>query len=417
VVITCSLFFFSGCGKNKTPSPSDKIHPVSVSKIIGEDIPETLEFKGSFIPSDKLDVPSEVDGKITSVSVGEGQTVAPGDALAVLNPDVLTLQLDKSQKELKELEAKIEAGLPIKPPVNPTREAGVPENPSTANEERDTNNEERPEVPTDAQPPSDDTGSEAPPPRPNPNFRVVKTTRPIGAENSGAPPESPGTSEADLQDKLEAVHRAEEATADRLRADIALLEKKIESANMGAGIGGVISKKNVTEGSVVKVGEILFQIVKSDPIILSVFVPKEQINSFKKEDKASIICEELKGQSLVGEVSFIAPEPDPQNKNYEVKIAVINPQAKIKSGMSGRVTLPLQQIHRGFLIPPSAIVTKDKKNYVYVAKGQIAQRREVEMGGVIRDRVEIKKGLSEGELIVVQGQERLSGAQEYVKVQ
>jgi multidrug efflux pump subunit AcrA (membrane-fusion protein) len=382
-----------GCktkARKKTPRPGDKIYSVATFQVTLEEISQSLDVKGTFIPSDKLDVKSEVDGKIASVAVNEGQVVNVGDALVSINPEQLKLLLDKQRLELREQETKAEGGALAQPFM------GIPSN--LRGEAANQGNEE--EGQEEAEPPSE----------PEPE----KPVSPEGMGEGPAPSAPPGGGN---YEKPEGLSRAEEAAQDRIRAEIALTEKKIESANVTAAIAGIVSKKNVTEGSAVAPGEILFQIVKIDPIWISVFVPAETVAALKPEEKPEVKVDELPDQTFTGEIVYVSPEPDPQNKNYEIKVSTPNTQLKVKGGMSGSVLLSVAQMRKATMVPEAALITKGGNKYVYVVKDQVAERKEVDLGKKVGEKYEVKRGLREGDVVVIKGQQDFTEEQEYVKVE
>ena len=381
-------FSCSSKSKKKIPGVGDKVYPVSAFKVFKEEVPDIVEMKGTFIPSDKLDVKAETEGKVLSSPVSEGQMVAFADPLASINPEQLHLLLEKEKLELKEQEAKIEAGLSMKNVM-----AKVPFGKALGAQT------------------GPDVGM---PPNPDQNPNNPNPTSPDQVGEELPAPESV----PDKPDNSDAIVRANEVTLGRIKAEIALTEKKIESANVTTGISGLLSKKNITDGSVVTLGEVLFQVVKIDPILLSVFVSKKEIGNIQKGEKVDVKTEEIPNASLNGEVVFVAAEADPQNKNnYEVRVSVPNTQLKIKAGMTGLAIMPQTGIRKAILIPEDAMVTINNKKYVYVVQGQIAEGKEVELGDKIGNKIEVKSGLKEGEEVVMKGQVTFKDEQEFVKVE
>lgn len=377
--------------KSKKPQSGDKINTVTLVEAVVEEIPDTLELKGTFIPSDKLDVKSELEAKVIAAPAQEGQNITFGDPLATLDAEKTKLLLEKTRADLKETELRIEAGMNL---LNSNPEpSSVESSPQENTPEKEEGDEEVRN--------NDEVADEIPkaPENPNPHPSVNGSA----SINGGA--------------KGDQILRAEEATLDRIKAEIALNEKRLEGANITAAISGFISRKNVTEGSVVNLGEILYQIVKLDPIYLSVYVNKDTVTQFKKGDRIEVFSEELPGQSLSGEVLLVGAEPDPQNKNYEVKISVSNTQQKLRGGLNGKIFAPLPEMKKSVQIPLAALLEKNGKAYVYLADGELASRKEVTLGRKTSDKVEIKKGVKEGEKVVLKGLANLSEDQEYIKLE
>ncbi len=389
LALSCSVAC-SSKSKKKGPGANDKIYPVSIQKVAKEEVPDIIEVKGNFIPYDKLDVKAETEGKVISSPVSEGQMVNLGDPLVSINPEALQLLLEKEKLELKEQEAKIEAGLSTKnTALRDAAKKPLGGRPGENPENPDQNPDNNPENPA----PSPDQVGDEPPSAAN-------------VPDASAPPENG-----------DAVHRANEVTLDRIKAEIALTEKKIESANIMAGISGMISKKNITEGSSVTFGEVLFQIVRIDPILLSVFVDKKVVGNIQKGEKMDVKIDEMPDVTLSGEVTYIAAEADAQSKNYEIRISVPNTQLKIRAGMQGLAIMPQSGIRKALLIPEGATLTQNGKVYVYVLNGQLADRKEVELGAKTEGKVEVKSGLKEGEEIVVKGNATFKDEQEFVRVE
>lgn len=389
-------FSCSSKSKKNAPGAGDKIYPVSVLKVSKEEVPDIIEVKGNFIPFDKLDVKSETEGKVFSSPVSEGQTVNLGDPLVTINPEQLNLLLEKEKLELKEQEAKIDAGLALKNASPPPRKTAVG----------------RPGGDTD-NPPNPDQTPDNNPDNPNPPSADQIGDEPPGALN---PPEA-NPSSPEKAENGEALARANEVTLDRIKAEIALTEKKIESANVTAAISGMISKKNITEGSAITLGEVLFQIVKIDPILLSVFVDKKMVGNIQKGEKMDVKVDEMPDVSLNGEVTYVAAEADSQNKNYEIRISVPNTQLKIRAGMAGLAILSQSGMRKALMIPEVATLNLDGKVYAYVMQGQVAERKEIELGAKSDGKVEVKSGLKEGEEVVVKGQATFKDEQEFVRVE
>ena len=383
----------SSKGKHRTPGAGDKIYPVAVWKIAKEEVPDIVELKGNFIPSDKLDVKAETEGKVISSPVTEGQQVNLGEALATINPEQLNLLLEKQKLELKEQEVKIEAGL-----ANKNTAAKSPFMRSMG-----------------ARPNAD---SNAPPPEQNPDNPPPTNPDQVGEDKpQQEPPPADSEPSNDKPDNADSIAHANEVTLDRIKADIALTEKKIESANVTAGIPGVLTKKNVSDGSAITLGEVLFQIVKIDPILLSVFVNKKEVVNLQKGQKVEVKTDDLSGISLNGEITYVAAEADPQNKNYEVRIAAPNTQLKIRAGMQGVAVMPQTGTRKALLVPDDAVLNQNGKKYVYVADGQLALRKEVELGSNVGNKVEVSSGLKDGETVIVKGHSTFKDEEEFIRVE
>ncbi len=386
VVLLPSLPACKSKDKKTSPKSGEKIYPVSVTPVVNLELPDAREVKGLFVPSDKLDVKSELEGKVLNVAVNEGQNVTMGELLATINPETLQLLLEKEKAELKEVELKLE-----NPTPSNVREVKRPEGPRTP---------ENPQAPV-VNPTPEAEAAQA-------ETQKAENTKPENAEEeASAKTVGPERNETQI--------RVDEATLDRLKTSIAFTEKKLEFTNITSGISGMVAHKNITDGSVVALGEILFQVVRIDPILFSMSVDKQTVLSLKKEQRLDVMSEDMPGYDLTGDIVYISPEADTQSHRYEVRISLPNTQQKIKAGMAGKAFIPLNESRNTLVIPEAALVQKDGKAYVYVLKGTVAERRSVELGIQHENKVEVTKGVKEGEEVVVKGHATFDEDEEFVK--
>jgi membrane fusion protein (multidrug efflux system) len=103
-------------------------------------------------------------------------------------------------------------------------------------------------------------------------------------------------------------------------------------------------------------------------------------------------------------VTELAPVVDPISRTLEVRLRLTPPDRRIKAGMFGAVKIVTER-RRGIVkVPSDVLVQRFGVAYVFVVKGDAAERRKVNPGLQIDNAVEITEGLSAGEEIVLRGQ-------------
>lgn len=388
IFVPLTLIHCKRKGEKKFSYDTNQVYPVSLVQTTSENVPEDLELKGNFVPSEKLEVRAEVDSKVLQVKVKEGDLINQNDLLATLDSEKLKLLLEKLKFELKETEAKLEAGLPLTSPDDSSKPDPNVQKQATVN----VNN-------LSVQPDS-------------------KANRQNTAEEAKQENQNPETAPADKKREIQdPTLRAEQATVDRLKAEVNLLQKKLETVEVHSGISGLLTKKEISEGSFVKSGETLFQIVRIDPINFVIYLPRAAVMNIQKGSRFEVYSDDLPGQTLVGEVIAIAPEETAQNKGYEVKASIPNIMLKLRGGMSGKIKIPHFQFKKVVVVPEVAIIERDQKKYVYVVDQYQAEIREVELGRKFGDKIEVTKGLKEGESVVSKGHFTFRQDREKVKVE
>jgi membrane fusion protein (multidrug efflux system) len=83
------------------------------------------------------------------------------------------------------------------------------------------------------------------------------------------------------------------------------------------------------------------------------------------------------------------------------------PQSAVRPGMFVRAEIVAESRENVLLVPSSAVVVREGSPAVFVVEAQRALRRNLSPGLVTEDVVEVVEGVSEGQLVVVSGQETL----------
>ncbi|NNM32233.1 MAG: efflux RND transporter periplasmic adaptor subunit, partial [Gemmatimonadetes bacterium] len=88
----------------------------------------------------------------------------------------------------------------------------------------------------------------------------------------------------------------------------------------------------------------------------------------------------------------------------------------IRSGMACEVTFRFESDAEGFTLPPVAVQEDRAGRYVYVVElteGEqgVTRRRPVEVGGITSRGLQIRSGLSDGDLVVTAGVSRIVDGQ------
>lgn len=413
------LCLFPACGKGRKkdiPGPNDKVFTVGVAEVVSRDIPDGIEIPGTFTASQRLVVKSDFTGRVQALSVIEGQQVAVNDALMKIDDEKLPYVLDRQRAELREAEAQLEFDSKASGGVAGEEEGAEDTGEAQQLEEalagaggEEGAAEQNPEASPAAQP--------TPEPTENTPFPI---RRPFGVRRNvkrglGSPrlpiaaPQSPELSENRIA--------LDQAKVDRIKAEIALSERHLAGSTLLATVEGFVAKVHVAEGSMVKVDDPLVEIVRVDPIELSLHIPKDDIAKIEKNMQVRVTVNDMKQESFDGEISFIGAELDPQKKTLEMRVRIPNPGMRIKAGMEGVAHLAVaNKTHPALMVPPAAIRSEGDKKFVYVVRGQVAEKREIVTGSGFEGLIEVTKGVKAGDRVVTRGLDSLKEDEEFVKI-
>jgi len=210
--------------------------------------------------------------------------------------------------------------------------------------------------------------------------------------------------------KFKAAHESAKQQLDQAVANIQIVEKHLSDATLYAPITGYISKRSVELGEMVTSGRPVFEIVRLDPVEISVGVPETDVHLVKIGQSAEIKVPALPGESFKGTVRVINVSADSSTRTYMTRIAVENPKHILRIGMVAEASIRGDQILNITTLPGEAVVRDPQgatEVFVYYPDQGRVYAKRVDIGSVYDKEVEIKNGLSGNELIVLAGQERL----------
>ena len=201
--------------------------------------------------------------------------------------------------------------------------------------------------------------------------------------------------------------RAESARLNKELARISLKKSLISSP-----LDGTVKTKHVKVGEFVRKGDKLVEILDLSRVIVKVNIPELEILEIKIGQKVEIALYIMEEIIFSGEVKNIGLEADSNNRTFPVEIHVSNSERMLRPGMLARATFTKSIDDEQIVIPRHTILEKERGRVVYVFdKGKVFQR-DIQVGLSQKDQVQVIKGLKKGELIVVEGHNKLSDGEE-----
>ncbi|MHA6249971.1 efflux RND transporter periplasmic adaptor subunit [Pontibacter sp. CAU 1760] len=180
--------------------------------------------------------------------------------------------------------------------------------------------------------------------------------------------------------------------------------QRLSKTRITAPISGEINELYIEVGSYLNNGTKLYDIVNVDKLKLNVKVNESQVLLISKGDKVTVKADAGAGQEYEGTVTAIAAQADPTLK-FDVEVEVKNAaNNNLRAGMYGTALFDIAAQRDAQLLPREAIVGSIQNPSVYVVKDGIANLRQVKVGTVTQDKVEILEGVQAGEQVVQSGQ-------------
>ncbi|PWJ59474.1 RND family efflux transporter MFP subunit [Dyadobacter jejuensis] len=191
------------------------------------------------------------------------------------------------------------------------------------------------------------------------------------------------------------------------KGQIDLLKKQISQYRITAPFGGIVTTRNFDLGAIVSPGMAMATLTDNSALKLVVNVPENSLSQFKNGQRINVTTDVFPGEVFQGKVDLIASKADNAH-NFTVKILVPNPKYALKAGMYGTISLNNAVANQALTIPRAALFGTTLKPQVYVIDQGVARLRDIELGTGNETRIQVLKGLQEGDVVVSGGLVNLS---------
>ena len=203
---------------------------------------------------------------------------------------------------------------------------------------------------------------------------------------------------------------------DQFRFDLAaaeaalhLTEERMDDAIIRAPFPGRMDQRNVSLGQFVNTGQLLSSLVQIDPLEVEFNVPERYLGQLRFGQVIRISSVAYPGEAFEGEVFFVSPQLDERNRTISMKANIDNTDDRLKPGMFANLELVFQARSEAIVIPEQAISYRgDQALVVVMGQDGKAEYRDVGVGLRLSGTVEVTSGLTAGEIVVVEGYQKMS---------
>ena len=167
-----------------------------------------------------------------------------------------------------------------------------------------------------------------------------------------------------------------------------------------ADFSGKLGKREIAQG-VLGSESLIITLDDLKKIIIDIKVPESYVGILKKGLKAEISSNTLK-KIFKGKIESLSSRIDPSTRSILARVVVNNANYKIIPGQLMTVKIIYDEINQ-IGVPESAVTIQGKKAFVYIVRGEIAEKRDVVLGKRNFGKVSILSGINEGDLVISEG--------------
>ena len=165
---------------------------------------------------------------------------------------------------------------------------------------------------------------------------------------------------------------------------------------------GYITTLESHEGDYVPQGETIVRLANLSTLWAEAQVYTSQLSEIDRNGTATVQLPDL-GKTVNGKIQFVNPEIDPDTRINLIRVSIPNPGNQLRPGMPAYVVLKNRQ-RNSLTLPVDAVIRGEKMNMVWIEIDKNTFKSVmIETGLESNDRIEIKSGLKEGDVVVTTG--------------
>ncbi len=257
-----------------------------------------------FIEATSVVVSAEAVGRLEALFVDEGDMIAKGAALGIIDSSTVKLQLDRALAQRQVAVTLIETA---RIAIEQAREEAILS---------------------------------------KKDFDRIASLVPKGAANQQQYDKAETRrNQADLAlENAESSYKSRQADLSRADADIALLKRQLEDCYPSSPVSGLVVDKLVERGELLAPGKPIVEIAKMDTVWVKIYLPAHDVTAIRIGATAGVDPEDGRTEIPQGRVVWISDQAEFTPKNvqtaearadlvYAVKVNIANPQGVLKIGM------------------------------------------------------------------------------------
>lgn len=196
-------------------------------------------------------------------------------------------------------------------------------------------------------------------------------------------------------DQLEATMLANEAR-------VAAARSRVNDRIITAPFDGRVGLRNVSLGSLVSPGGVITTLDDLSVVKLDFAVPELFLSSLEPGLTVEARSSAYPKAAFKGRVDSVDTRVDPTTRAIVVRASIDNRDQRLRPGMFMTLRL-VRSEGKALMLPETAIVPEDSRHFVFVVADGRAEQREVTIGRRRPGEVEILKGVTAQDVVVVDG--------------
>ncbi|MEZ6073495.1 MAG: efflux RND transporter periplasmic adaptor subunit [Pirellulales bacterium] len=190
--------------------------------------------------------------------------------------------------------------------------------------------------------------------------------------------------------------------------DVALADLKhaqlvLEWCSITSPIDGVVVQLLAHKGQFFDRAMPLATVIDMSTVFVQFRLPSQRSNEVRAGTQVEVSCDSFPEEAFRGNVARISGQADPLTGNIVVFASMDNHDGRLRPGLSCRARIALPDIPGALVVPVAAVADHSGTPVVTVIRDGLAYETAVQTAAETRDFVQIRDGLSAGDVVAVAG--------------
>ena len=166
---------------------------------------------------------------------------------------------------------------------------------------------------------------------------------------------------------------------------------------------GYITQSDIREGDYVMEGGTIVKLADLSTLWAEAQVYTSQLAEIDRSSIVTVLLPGFEGKEIKGRIEFVNPEINPDTRINLIRVPIPNPGNQLRPGMPAYVLLKSPQ-RKTLTLPVDAVIRDGKSATVWVKTGTHSFKNKMVTTGLeSNDRIEIRSGLTVGDVVVISG--------------
>ncbi|NVK25384.1 MAG: efflux RND transporter periplasmic adaptor subunit [Gammaproteobacteria bacterium] len=160
-----------------------------------------------------------------------------------------------------------------------------------------------------------------------------------------------------------------QAAWESAKATVKFYQTMIEKSIIRAPFAGVLNDRQVEVGNFVRKGDVFFQLVDLDPLLVHADITEKHIASLTEDNEVKVTL--VDGSVVEGSIRYIASLSTAGTNTFPIEVAIANPNQKMKAGISTELDIQYNPEYAIKVSPAVMALDKDGNLGVKTVKNDV----------------------------------------------